>query len=80
LWVSVLRSRANGYALTMNTTNKLNNKAQYWGGRAKETVGRVSGNRRTQFEGKLDQVKAKVKDALQGVTGSRRPQSGTRTR
>jgi uncharacterized protein YjbJ (UPF0337 family) len=48
----------------MNTTNKLNNKAQYWGGRAKETVGRVTGNRRAQYEGKLDQVKAKVKDTF----------------
>ncbi len=48
----------------MNTTNKLNNKAQYWNGRAKETVGRVTGNRRTRYEGKLDQVKARVKDAF----------------
>jgi uncharacterized protein YjbJ (UPF0337 family) len=48
----------------MNTTNKLNNKARYWSGRAKETVGRVTGNRRTQYEGKLDQVKAKVKDSF----------------
>jgi uncharacterized protein YjbJ (UPF0337 family) len=48
----------------MNTTNKLNNKAQYWNGKAKETAGRVTGSRRTRYEGKLDQLKAKVKDAF----------------
>jgi uncharacterized protein YjbJ (UPF0337 family) len=48
----------------MNTTNKLNNRAQYWSGKAKETVGRVTGNRRTRYEGKLDQVKAQVKDSF----------------
>ncbi len=48
----------------MNTTNKLSNKAQYWNGRAKETLGRATGNRRTRYEGKLDQVKAKVKGAF----------------
>jgi uncharacterized protein YjbJ (UPF0337 family) len=53
----------------MNTTNKLNNKAQYWGGKAKETVGRVSRNRRTQYEGKLDQVKAKIKNKIEDLGG-----------
>jgi uncharacterized protein YjbJ (UPF0337 family) len=61
---SVLWLRASGYSEFMNTTNKLNNKAQYWNGRAKETVGRVTGNRRTRYEGKLDQVKAEVKGAF----------------
>jgi uncharacterized protein YjbJ (UPF0337 family) len=46
----------------MGTTNKLNHRAQYWSGRAKETVGRLTGNRRTQREGVLDQVKANLKD------------------
>jgi uncharacterized protein YjbJ (UPF0337 family) len=46
----------------MTARNKLSNKARYWGGRAKETVGKVIGNRRTQYEGKLDQVKANLKD------------------
>ena len=62
----------------MTARNKLSNKAQYWGGKAKETVGRVTGNRRTEYEGKRDQVKAnlkdageKVKDAL-GLSGSQR--------
>jgi uncharacterized protein YjbJ (UPF0337 family) len=58
--------------------NKLSNKAQYWGGRARETVGRITGNRRTEFEGKRDQVKANLKDAGEkvkdafGLSGSQR--------
>jgi uncharacterized protein YjbJ (UPF0337 family) len=51
----------------MTARNKLSNKAQYWGGRAKETAGRVTGNRRTEFEGKRDQVKANLKDAGEKV-------------
>lgn len=47
----------------MATNNRLNNKAQYWGGRAKEAIGRLTGNRRTQYEGRLDQAKANAKDA-----------------
>jgi uncharacterized protein YjbJ (UPF0337 family) len=54
----------------MTAKNKLNNKAQYWSGRAKETVGRVTGNRRTQYEGKLDQVKANLKDTGERVKGT----------
>ena len=46
----------------MTAGNKLNNRAQYWSGRAKETVGRLTGNRRTQREGVLDQAKANAKD------------------
>lgn len=42
--------------------NRLSNAAQYWGGRAKETVGRLTGNRRTEFEGIFDQTRANVKD------------------
>lgn len=51
-----------GYPSYMATNNRLSNSAQYWGGRVKETLGRLSGNRRTQYEGKLDQAKANVKD------------------
>jgi uncharacterized protein YjbJ (UPF0337 family) len=54
----------------MTAKNKLNNKAQYWSGRAKETVGRVTGNRRTQYEGKVDQVKANLKDTGERVKGT----------
>jgi uncharacterized protein YjbJ (UPF0337 family) len=62
----------------MTARNRLRNKAQYWGGRAKETVGRITGNRRTRYEGKRDQIKANVKDAGEqvkdtfGLSGSQR--------
>ena len=51
----------------MTARNKLNNKAQYWSGRAKETVGKLTGNRRVQREGKVDQVKANLKDHRERV-------------
>jgi uncharacterized protein YjbJ (UPF0337 family) len=54
----------------MTDRNRLSNRAQYWGGRAKETVGKVTGNRRTQREGKLDQVKANLKDQRDRVKGA----------
>jgi len=53
----------------MNTTNRLRNKGQYWSGRAKETIGRITGNRRNQYEGKLDQVKANLKDTGGKIKG-----------
>ncbi len=62
----------------MTARNKLNNKAQYWGGRVKETVGRITGNRRTEYQGRRDQLKANLKDAGENVkdtfrlSGSRR--------
>jgi uncharacterized protein YjbJ (UPF0337 family) len=57
-----VKPAVSGYAQAMATNNRLSNSAQYWGGRAKETVGRLTGNRRTQYEGKLDQAKANLKD------------------
>jgi uncharacterized protein YjbJ (UPF0337 family) len=48
--------------MRMTAMDKLNNRAQYWSGRAKQAVGRLTGNRRTQREGVLDQVKANMKD------------------
>ncbi len=51
----------------MTARNKLNNKAQYWSGRAKETVGKFTGDRRTQREGKLNQAKANLKDRRERV-------------
>jgi uncharacterized protein YjbJ (UPF0337 family) len=41
-----------------------------WSGRAKETVGRVTGNRRTRYEGKPDQVKANLKDTGERARGT----------
>lgn len=57
-----MKRAVSGYPKPMATNNRLSNTAQYWGGRAKEALGRLSGNRRTQYEGKLDQAKANVKD------------------
>ncbi len=54
----------------MNSKKTLNNKAQYWSGRAKETAGRITGNRRTQYEGKLDQLKANLKDTGVKIKGT----------
>jgi uncharacterized protein YjbJ (UPF0337 family) len=51
----------------MTGRNKLRNRAQYWGGRAKETVGKITDNRRTKREGKLDQVKANLKNQRERV-------------
>jgi uncharacterized protein YjbJ (UPF0337 family) len=51
----------------MTARNKLNNKAQYWTGRVKETAGKLTGNRRVQREGKVDQVKANLKDQRERV-------------
>jgi uncharacterized protein YjbJ (UPF0337 family) len=72
----------------MTARNKLSNKAQYWGGKARQTVGRITGNRRTEYEGKRDQVTANLKDAGEkvkdafGLSGSQRRygQRGQRTR
>ncbi|MBW0018947.1 MAG: CsbD family protein [Mycobacterium sp.] len=55
--------------------SRLRNKAQYWSGKARETVGRITGNRRTQYGGKLDQAKANLKDLTHrrgnGIAGPR---------
>ncbi len=62
----------------MSARNKLSNKAQHWGGKAKELAGRITGNRRTEYEGKRDQVTANLKDAGEkvkdafGLSGSQR--------
>jgi uncharacterized protein YjbJ (UPF0337 family) len=62
----------------MTAKNKLSNMAQYWGGRAKELTGRITGNKRTEYEGKRDQLKANLKDAGEkvkdafGLSGSQR--------
>ncbi len=39
-------------------------------GKAKEAVGKVTGDRRTEAEGKTDQVKGDVKDAARDVKES----------
>jgi uncharacterized protein YjbJ (UPF0337 family) len=53
--------------------DKAKNKAQELGGKAKEAIGKATGDRITENEGKDDQTKAnlkgageKIKDALRG--------------
>ena len=62
----------------MSATNKVKNKVQKLGGRAKETIGRATGNRRLENRGVRDQFESdvkgageKVKDAFGGRWGRR---------
>jgi uncharacterized protein YjbJ (UPF0337 family) len=47
----------------MSITNKIAHKAEAVKGGAKKIVGRVTGNRRLQAEGRNDQVKGNLKQA-----------------
>lgn len=47
----------------MSTEDKAKNKIEDLGGKAKEAVGRVSGDRDTENEGRVDQAKSSLKDA-----------------
>jgi uncharacterized protein YjbJ (UPF0337 family) len=61
----------------MSLSDKIGNKAEELGGKAKETAGEVTGDERLADEGRADQAKAalkegveKVKDAVGGVVDS----------
>jgi uncharacterized protein YjbJ (UPF0337 family) len=47
----------------MSGTDKANNKIEDLGGKAKEGLGKVTGDRDTENEGKADQAKSSLKDA-----------------
>lgn len=51
----------------MSATDKAKNKVQDLGGKAKETVGKATGDRDTENEGKGDQAKSSLKDAGENV-------------
>jgi uncharacterized protein YjbJ (UPF0337 family) len=51
----------------MSATNRVRNKLQKVGGRAKETIGRATGNRRLENRGVRDQVASDVKDVGERV-------------
>ena len=51
----------------MSATDKAKNKIEDLGGKAKEAVGNVTGDRETKNEGKVDQSKASLKDAGEKV-------------
>jgi uncharacterized protein YjbJ (UPF0337 family) len=48
---------------TMGAKDKIRNKVDKLGGKAKETVGKVTGDRSTEHEGRTDQTKSNLKDA-----------------
>jgi uncharacterized protein YjbJ (UPF0337 family) len=47
----------------MGAEDKARNKAEDLGGKAKEAVGRVTGDRETEDRGRADQAKSSLKDA-----------------
>jgi uncharacterized protein YjbJ (UPF0337 family) len=51
----------------MSGEDKLKNKIEDIGGKAKEAVGRVTGDRSIENEGKADQSKSSLKDAGEKV-------------
>ena len=51
----------------MGADDKASNKIQDLGGKAKEGLGKVTGDKDTQNEGKLDQAKSSLKDAGEKV-------------
>ncbi|SDS95385.1 CsbD-like [Brevibacterium siliguriense] len=51
----------------MGVDDKFDNKAEDLGGRAKETIGDVTGDEKLKAEGATDQLKAKTKDVGESV-------------
>ncbi len=51
----------------MSASDKISNKIDDLGGKAKEGLGKVSGDKGTENEGKLDQAKSSLKDAGEKV-------------
>jgi len=51
----------------MGGADKMKNKIEDLGGRAKEAVGKATGDRDTRDEGRADQAKASLKDAGEKV-------------
>jgi uncharacterized protein YjbJ (UPF0337 family) len=51
----------------MSTADKVKNKIEDLGGRAKEAIGKVTGDNDTRTEGRIDQARASLKDAGEKV-------------
>ncbi|WP_375476898.1 CsbD family protein [uncultured Jatrophihabitans sp.] len=51
----------------MSATDKLKNTIEDAGGKAKEAVGRATGDKSTEAEGRNDQAKSDLKDAGEKV-------------
>ncbi len=62
----------------MSATNKLRNKVQKLGGRANETIGRATGDRKLENRGVRDQLTSDVKNAGERVKDAFRGRRGRR--
>jgi len=62
----------------MSATDKLRNKLQKLGGRAKETIGRATGDHNLQNRGAGEQFKSDIKDAGEKVKDAFRGHGGRR--
>lgn len=51
----------------MGADDKASNKIDDLGGKAKEGLGKVTGDKSTENEGKADQAKSSLKDAVENV-------------
>ena len=51
----------------MGARDKASNKIDDLGGKAKEAAGKVTGDKSTENEGKVDQSKANLKDAAEKI-------------
>jgi uncharacterized protein YjbJ (UPF0337 family) len=51
----------------MSGADKMKNKIEDLGGRAKEAIGRATGDRGTRDEGRADQARSSLKDAGEKV-------------
>lgn len=54
----------------MSLGDKISNKAEDLGGKAKEAAGNATGDEQLQDEGRTDKAKAGVKDAIDNVKDS----------
>jgi uncharacterized protein YjbJ (UPF0337 family) len=51
----------------VSATDKAKNKLQDLGGQAKEAIGKVTGDKRTEYEGQRDQAESHLRDAGEKV-------------
>lgn len=51
----------------MGADDKASNKIDDLGGKAKEGLGKLTGDKSTENEGKMDQAKSSIKDAVENV-------------
>ncbi|MCW2759022.1 MAG: CsbD family protein [Nocardioidaceae bacterium] len=64
-----MRGRANLRACLerMGLDDKISNKGESFGGKAKEAVGKATGDEELENQGKGDQVKADLKDGVEKI-------------